>query len=350
VPTRAPFRLQFSFNGHNLLAHQLDREGIGSRMIDHAFVALDDWERAQALARTVHVPARHRELDQLARTDGPVITRFRSGVPWSLMPVESATDRVVHQPDVLRPLSEALSRTAIHAVQGEPVATFLGHRRTDSDAGAIGHDFSTRLEGTRIKPSRGPAAIKMDDQFAWVLRVETTGNDVTSFKHHRRVDHRDGTWERKRAPMRKSISSLPDLMGWLGDANRRYLEFLGALEDPTAGFKRLEKIAEPVPEEGRSHRGFNLFDGDDLDRFQAISRGQFTISGFRSRDLREWLPGRPAAQLARMIKRLRVPGLLKKIGKRYKYDLTKLGRIVVTTAWKLREMVIIPSLNAPAMS
>ncbi len=49
-----------------------------------------------------------------------------------------------------------------------------------------------------------------------------------------------------------------------------------------------------------------------------------------------------------MIKRLRVHGLLKKIGKRYKYYLTKLGRIVVTTGLKLRELFVIPSLNEPA--
>src|SRR5262249_2913394 len=85
-----------------------------------------------------------------------------------------------------------------------------------------------------------------------------------------------------------------------------------------------------------------------LDLFQAISRGQFTISGFRNRDLRQWLPGRSGAQLARMIKRLRAHGFLKKIGKRYKHYLTKLCRIVVTTALKLRELVIIPSLNQPA--
>src|SRR3954466_15540844 len=193
----------------------------------------------------------------------------------------------------------------------------------------------------------GPAAIKMYDKFALVLRVETTCNDVTFFKHHRRVEHRDGSWEMKLAPMKKSIYSLPDLMGLLDDSNRRYLDFLGTLDDPTAGVKRLEKISEPVQDDGRRHRGFNLFAGDDLDLFQAISRGQFTISGFRNRDLREWLPGRSAAQLGRMIKRLRAHGLLKKIGKRYKYYLTKLGKIVVTTALKLREAFVIPSLNEP---
>ena len=56
VPTWAPFRLQFYFNGHNLLAHKLDLEGIGYRMIDNAFVAIDDWERAQVLAKTIHDP------------------------------------------------------------------------------------------------------------------------------------------------------------------------------------------------------------------------------------------------------------------------------------------------------
>jgi len=161
VPTWAPFRLQFYSNGHNLLARQLDREGIGYRMIDNAFVAIDDWERAPALARAVHVPTLHRKLDQLARTYCPVIARFRSGVHWSLMPVEYATDLVFHKQGALRPLYEALSRTAIHAVKCAQVATFRGHRLTGSYEGEVGNDFSTRLEGTRIKHPMGPAAIKM---------------------------------------------------------------------------------------------------------------------------------------------------------------------------------------------
>ncbi len=42
VPTWAPFRLQFYFNGHNLLAHKLDRDGVGYQMIDNAFVSIDE--------------------------------------------------------------------------------------------------------------------------------------------------------------------------------------------------------------------------------------------------------------------------------------------------------------------
>lgn len=49
-------------------------------------------------------------------------------------------------------------------------------------------------------------------------------------------------------------------------------------------------------------------------------------------------------------KRLRVHGVIKKVGKRYKYYLSDFGRETATLALKLREMVVIPSLAYPATS
>jgi hypothetical protein len=161
------------------------------------------------------------------------------------------------------------------------------------------------------------------------------------------VEHRDGTQEFKLAPVRKSIYSLPVLRELLGAATHRYLDFLAAIEDPRPGLRALEKIATPVHEGERSYRGFNLFHGPDLDLFRTILRGEFTISGFQARQLRPHLADLSGAQLSRLLKRLRTHGLLKKIGKRYKYYLTALGRTVATAALKLRELVIIPMLNQP---
>ena len=50
IPTWAPFRLQFYFNGHNWLARQLEKKGIGYQQVDNAFVHLDDFKKAQKLA------------------------------------------------------------------------------------------------------------------------------------------------------------------------------------------------------------------------------------------------------------------------------------------------------------
>jgi hypothetical protein len=49
-----------------------------------------------------------------------------------------------------------------------------------------------------------------------------------------------------------------------------------------------------------------------------------------------------------MLKRLRVHGIIRKIGNTYKYYLTHLGRTVTATALKLRELVVLPALNQAA--
>ncbi len=183
------------------------------------------------------------------------------------------------------------------------------------------------------------------DKFGLVLRIETVANDVSFFKHNRRVEHRDGTWEMKVAPLRKSIYSLQILLEMMADSNRRYLDFISTIDDPSSGIRDLNKISGAVKDDNRSYRGFNLFSGDDLDPFRAIIRGEFNISGFQNRNLRRYLSGKSAHQVSRLLKRLRKHGLIKKIANTYKYYLTALGRKVTATALKLREMYIIPSLR-----
>lgn len=347
VPTWAPFRLQFYFNGHSELAIKLKKAGIAYTLLDNAFVEIADFLRAQAMADALDIQPLHQRLNRIADTYCPVIRHFPSGYHWSLMQVEYATDVVFRRQSDFQPLYAALTHTAIHAIKPEQVATFLGRKLTGSYQGEAGNDFHTRIEGTCIKHHLGPVAIKLYDKFGLIGRVECTANDVTFFKHHRTVEHRDGTTAFKLAPLRKSIYSLPVLRQLMAAATGRYLEFLAAIDDPSNGLRSLEKIATPVRHGDRSYRGFNLFHGTDLDLFQAITRGQFTITGFQARHLRPLLPNVSPSQLSRMLKRLRTHGLIKKIGCRYKYYLTALGRTVTTTGLKLREMVIIPTINQP---
>jgi hypothetical protein len=261
------------------------------------------------------------------------------------MQVEYATDMVFKRQADLNPLYEDLVRTSVHAVKAEQVAMFLGRKLADGFEDELGNDFHTRIEGTRIKHHMGKAAIKMYDKHGLVLRIETTTSDVSFFKHYRKVVHRDGTETFKFAPFKKSIYSLPEFASALGDANRRYIEFLSSIDDPTNGIRDLEKISRPVKADERTYRGFNLFHGDDLDVFTCMVRGEFTISGFRNCHIRNILQTKSASQMSAVIRRLRKHGLIKKVTGNYKYYLTALGRRVTAVALKLREMFIIPSLR-----
>jgi len=339
----APFRLQFYFNGHNQLAAKMDKQGIGCTQIDNSFLAIDDFAKAQELADNIDVRRLQKNLNQFAEKFCPVIRHFSSGYYWSLMQIEYSTYIVFKRQIDLQPLYEHMVRTAIHAVKADNIATFLGRKLNGNYQGEMGNDFHTRIQGTRIKHHMGHVSIKMYDKLGIVLRIETTVNDVTFFKHHRKVEHRNGTKEMKLAPVRKFIYSLPVMSELMSAANRRYIDFLAAIDDPSAGIKDLDEISRPVNDGNRTFRGFNLFHGDDLDLFLAIARGEFTISGCRNKNLRQLLK-RNGPQISRMLKRLKTHGLIKKIGRTYKYYLTALGLKVVTTALKLREMFIIPSL------
>lgn len=344
VPTWAPFRLQFYFNGHGALAAALRRRGIGFQLLDNAFVRIDDWVKAQAASDRLDPTRLHRLLDRYARRLCPPIRLFPGGYHWSLMQVEYATDIVWRDRTALAPIYEALVRTAVHAVRAEQVATFLGRKLHGNYRDEVGNDLDTRIQGTRIKHTMGPVGIKMYDKHGLVLRIETVANNVSFFKHHRRVEHRDRTWGMKTAPLKKTIYSLPTLVELMGAANRRYLEFISTIDDPTAALGDLQKLSRSATDGERSCRGFNLFDQEDLDLFLAIVRGEFNISGLQNLHLRERL-GKSGHQVSRLLRRLRLHGLVKKIAHTYKYYLTSLGRRVVAAALRLRQTVIIPALQ-----
>ena len=345
VPTWAPFRLQFYCNGHNLLASRLSKKNIDFQMLDNVFVQIDNFDKAQKFADDINVKRLHRQLDKIVRQYCPIIRHFTNSYHWSFMQLEYATDIIFKRKSDLKPIYDEIVRTAIHSVKAENIATFLGRKLHGGYQDEMGNNFNTRIEGTCIKHRMGKVAIKMYDKFGIVLRVETVANDVSFFKHHRRVEHRDGTWEMKTAPLKKSIYSLPRLVELMKASNRRYIEFISAIDEPTGGIKDLNKISKAVKEDDRSYRGFNLFDGGDLELFSAIIRGEFNISGFSNKSLRKVIKGKKGHQVSRLLKRLRKHGLIKKIGNTYKYYLTALGRRVTATALKLREMYIIPSLR-----
>jgi hypothetical protein len=333
VPTWLPCRLQVCCNGHNWLAGQLGKLGIEYRMADKAFPHIADWPQAQRISdgwQAKRIPAR---LDDLALRCCPIYKDFATGYHGSVDQCEYATDIVFRQQEFLQAIYENLVRTAIHTVKPDNIATFPGRKLNTRFEGEMGNrfniriGFNIRIEGTRIKhtmfakqtptvPVRyrtrrpetmGPVSLKLYDKFGLILRIETTVNDLTFFKHYREVEHRDGSGETKWASMPKTIYSLPALRELLEAAQRRYLEFLPAIDDRRTGRNKLEKLSQPVEQEGRRYSGFNLFDADDEKLLCSLVRGEFNISGLQNKTLRRHLPEFSGGQVSRLIKRLRTP-------------------------------------------
>jgi len=344
VPTWSPFRLQFYFNGHNWLASQLKQNGVGFELRDNAFFKIDDFEVANQLAAQLHIEKLHAKLDCFAQQYCPVIHDMNLQYNWSIMQAEYATDLVFKRQSTLQAFYPLLLETLIQAVKPADIATFLGRKLHGNYQGEMGNRFNLRWLGRRIRHQMGPVAIKMYDKFNIVLRIETTVNQVPFFKQYRQVNHRDGSTSMRWAPMKKTIYSLSPLQETLQAANQRYLKFVSEIDTPEVGLEKLHRLAETKEINHHRHKGFNLFSQEDASLFRTLLRGEFFISGFTNKDLRLLLPNKNSGQITRLLKRLRTHGLIKKVGRRYKYYLTEFGRQVIVMALKLREMVVIPEL------
>jgi len=107
-----------------------------------------------------------------------------------------------------------------------------------------------------------------------------------------------------------------------GDMIRHEGEFLSAIEDPRIGRDKLDKLSQPVQNDGRSYPGFNLFDADDEALFSPSRAASSISAACRTK---------PCADFY-------------KVGHTYKYYLTRFGKVMITTGLKLRELAIIPQL------
>lgn len=345
VPTWCPFHLQFYFNGHNWLASKLSYRSIPYVMEDNAFLSIADFVTVQDISDKIRVEDLHQVLDIFAHRYCPIIKNQGLSYNWSIVQAEYATDIIFKKQSDLKLLYEPLIRCAVFSVKPENIATFLGEKLHLNYQGEIGNNFNTRIQGTRISHHMGAIAIKMYDKFGLILRIETTVNDVSQFKTFREVDKRDGSKVKEMASLKNSIYSLFPLIRLLKAANYRYLDFISAFPDPGSGAKKLNTISKTVESGERTYKGFNFFDEDDQQLFTVIARGEFNINGLRNQSLRHYFSNKSRAQISRILKRLRLHGLIKKAGPHtFKYYLTGLGKRVITLGLRLKELFITPGL------
>jgi len=274
----------------------------------------------------------------------PDAARF-GGYYLTLSQVELSLDLIFKSAVVVNELCAALTRQAVLAIRVTDLARFFGHQFSlEAEATAR---FKCVAEGVLcMRHWLNSQSLKVYTKGP-VLRLEVTTYDLTFYKHHREVVKRDGTTEWRVAPLKKTLYSLGTLFGLMEATCRRYLEWLSQLEDPRLGRHNLDEITRPKrDQQQRSWRGFNFFAAEDHHVLVTMLRGEGLISGWTNRRMREALDrAYRSGPVSRILRRLREHGLIRRVPKTFKYYLTSLGRRAVIAALKLREHVILPTLN-----
>ncbi len=209
-----------------------DQAGHAFSQRDNAFLAIDDFDKAQALADQLPRVKWLRFLNALAQRVNPLHQDVLDGCAyyWVADQVEYATDVIFKDRATLQPLYRRLLEHAILAFSAEDILSFLGKKLHPALQADVDTDCKKRQQGFRVKHRYAGNWLKMYDKFGLVLRIEMVINQPGRFKVCR-WGTRKG--QRVRGPLLKSIAYLGRYAEVSHQATQRYLAALAVVEDPT---------------------------------------------------------------------------------------------------------------------
>jgi len=195
-----------------------------------------------------------------------------------------------------------------------------------------------RPEGVRLRHTVNGNSLKMYDKYGNLLRLEATIIHPEEFKVYRpKEGDPEGpkTWRK----LRRGVADLHRRAQVSQAANDRYLLALASTVGSNSLLQEAAGVCQSVLYHTRRYRALNPLCDQDYALLQAVSQGQFMLSGLRNRDLRarlykpakdSVLRRRQAAAVTRKLIMLRAHGLLHKIPHSHHYQLTPKGRGIIT--------------------
>jgi hypothetical protein len=347
IQTWLPYKIQIAMNGREWLGRQLEHAGVGFERLGNKILQVDDFKAMQPL------------LDQQLRTNWcslldsfvplafPTVTSTLGmdlSYTWTLWQSEWASDLMFMNRQALSDFMNAAARHAFigghperllryfaHPVKknGQPRRNFSGSLKTT----VIGLD-----EGYRIRHWLGSNSVKMYNECN-VLRFESTINDPSALRAHRRKQGASKDAAKQLRPLRKGVADTALRAQACQGINDRLADHIAT----TRSSEPFESILDTVTKRKRKRRrSVRALEPTAKDRalLTAIADPRFTVGGLCNKDLRELLADtdryvgktdkQRSGMTTRSIRLLRDHGILRKLPKRCRYQLTSRGRQLVT--------------------
>jgi hypothetical protein len=150
--------------------------------------------------------------------------------------------------------------------------------------------------------------------------------------------------------MRRGIADLPRRARVSQKCNERYLQALASVEGSERLEELIERLEQPTRWKGQGVRALHVFSTPDSTLLEVISRGEWTLQGFRNRDLQGLLFSPPAASpeekrwrsawVSRKLRLLRAHHLIQKVPHENRYRVTDFGRRAITAVLTARQATV----------
>ena len=339
VCTYMPFDVKVCFNGHEYVKQQLRKEGIGFEALRNSLLSCESPERLQVICHQLDEPKIQALFDRwVEQIPWPITPQQRAAGyahQLSIWQLEVSRTQVFEDPEQGWALVEALIRDNLDLGRPDRVSLIFERKVTK----ATPSEFHTRVLREGIQPiiriRYKHSALKQYLKDGRSLRTEMVFNNTQDFGVQRGL---------------KNFARLVE-MGY--HFNDRLLEQEQISQDCFLSLQEMRKLIQStLMEDGQRASALRFADPRIMAALESLACHAYIPREISNRSLRETIAQRlegvletySSAQMTYDLRRLRLKGVIERIGNSHRYRLTDFGIKVVIFFTKLYHRLFCPGL------
>lgn len=321
VATYFPFNVTCYLNGHSFIAQELTRQGITFEKDDNAFLDVADVTALQTAADHLSPDVLRERCDYWTEQLTPRFSdREREAISptyrYSIAQIELATDVIFKRSAPLRALFHRAVDIGLLLGGADQATHLFGRRINRRYKGKLQTVLDRRNEGQPVLRSYYQTSFAKQYVRSYrLLRTETCINNT----YHLGIGRR--------------LENLPALTERMAMTNQRYLDLQAELLESTVDTGKLAELTQPTMVGHRRIPGIKLHDDRVIRLLDGLLHPGGLVANWTSRDVYTRVLERHQlteanyrlSQLRYDLTKLRAKGLVERIGKTRRYQVTTLG-------------------------
>lgn len=337
-----PFSTRYWINGHSFMASELQRQGIGFRKDDNAFLGVSHPQALQAAADRLSPEIIRPRLDYWTLVLGPKFSKKdRAAIPlqreYSLNQVEYCRNFLFRRHFPIHKIFERSAELGVFCLTADKIAQIFGVRKHKRLRGKL-HSMLEKLDHGHhvLRVYCKSLVARLYEKFSTFLRLEICVNRL------------------KDLGLNKGLQNLGALRNKLVAATARLAGIEGELLNVHVDFPLFQRLALPVSSGKSKIPGIKIHDTRMIRLMEVLLHGGPQLNGWRTAQIWEALRTAfalsPQAytlnQLRYDLRKMKGHGLLERVGQHYAYRLTQKGTRVTALFILFHKRVCGPLANS----
>jgi hypothetical protein len=337
-----PFQTTYYLNGHSFIEQELNRDSLGFRKNDNAFLAVDDAAALQRTADRLSGEVIRQRLDYWTLLLGPKFSKRERGAMnlhrfYAVNQIEYCRNFIFKRHFPIHRIFERSCEMGLWRLTADKISEMFGVRVPKKLKGKLHTTLEQIEHGHHIfRAYFKHAFVKQYEKFSTFLRNEICSNNLSDFRLKKGLDHLDA--------VREKFLAITD----------RFATFQAQCLNVHVEFPLLQRLALPIPVGTAKFPGIKIHDTRMIRLMEVLLHGGTTVGGWTAKQIHDALLSAFQLSVERYglnqlrydLRKMKAHGLIERDGKRYAYRLTDKGTKVALTFVLFHQRLCGPLANS----